>query len=144
MTFGASRRDLAVGAAAALACAVAVQFARDTYRPRATPAALEATLYVRSPAALQRIVLGFDALAADVYWIRAIQHFGGARLSTTGRRDYSLLYPFLDLATTLDPYFTIAYRFGSIFLSEAYPGGPGRPPQAIALLQKGIAAQPAQ
>ena len=50
---------------------------------------------------------------------------------------YELLYPLLDLTTTLDPYFTIAYRFGAIFLSEARPGGPGRPDQAIALLQKG-------
>jgi hypothetical protein len=42
----------------------------------------------------------------------------------------------------LDPYFTIAYRFGAIFLSEPQPGGPGRPDQAIALLKKGISAQP--
>ena len=40
------------------------------------------------------------------------------------------------------PYFNIAYRFGAIFLSEGYPGGPGRPDQAIALLRKGISAQP--
>ena len=53
-----------------------------------------------------------------------------------------MLYPLLDLTTTLDPYFSIAYRFGAIFLGEAYPGGPGRPDLAIALLQKGLAAQP--
>jgi tetratricopeptide (TPR) repeat protein len=53
-----------------------------------------------------------------------------------------LLYPFLDLTTTLDPYFSIAYRFGAIFLGEPYPGGPGRPDLAIGLLQKGLAAQP--
>ena len=51
-------------------------------------------------------------------------------------------YPLLDLTTTLDPYFTIAYRFGAIFLGEAYPGGPGRPDLAIALLKKGLATQP--
>jgi hypothetical protein len=45
----------------------------------------------------------------------------------------------LDLVTTLDPRFTVAYRFGAIFLTEAYPNGPGRPDQAIALLERGIA-----
>ena len=56
--------------------------------------------------------------------------------------EYELLQPLLDLTTTLDPFFTVAYRFGAIFLSEVPPGGPGRPDQAIALLEKGIAAQP--
>ena len=54
----------------------------------------------------------------------------------------SCCIPLVDLTTTLDPYFNIAYRFGAIFLSEAAPGGPGRPDQAVALLAKGIAAQP--
>ena len=53
-----------------------------------------------------------------------------------------MLYPLLDLATTLDPRFTIAYRFGAIFLAEPHPGGAGRPDQAIALLKKGIAFNP--
>jgi len=56
--------------------------------------------------------------------------------------DYSLLYPLLDLTTTLDPHFNIAYRFGSIFLAEPYPGGVGRPDLAIALLEKGLEAVP--
>ena len=87
--------------------------------------------------------LGFDALAADVYWIRALQHYGGDRL--TGKvpgAKYELLYPLLDITTTLDPYFTIAYRFGAIFLSEGYPGGPGRPDQSVALLRKALVAMP--
>lgn len=130
-------------ACAALAAAVALQLARDQAYPRAD-AARARMLYVRSPAAIDRLALGFDALAADIYWIRAIQHFGGERLATERIRDFSLLYPLLDIATTLDPYFNIAYRFGGIFLSEAYPGGPGRPDLAVRLLQKGIAAQPAK
>ena len=81
--------------------------------------------------------------AADVYWIRALQHFGQERLSPPEHvRTYALLYPLLDLTTTLDPYFSIAYRFGAIYLGEPYPGGPGRPDLAVALLQKGLAAQP--
>lgn len=139
----ASGRPLAaVAAAGALACAIGLQVARDAYFTSEANASAESLIYVRSPEAIKRLALGFDALAADVYWIRAIQHFGGERLSTDGSRNYSRLYPLLDLATALDPYFNIAYRFGAIFLSEPYPGGPGRPDQAIALLKKGIAAQP--
>ena len=138
------RRGRAGGIALALAAfavAVALQMARDRAYPR-EELQNRAFLYVQSPAALRRIALSFDSLAADIYWIRALQHYGGDRLSTDGRQRYSLLYPMLDLTTSLDPYFKIAYRFGAIFLSEGYPGGPGRPDQAIALLQKGIAADP--
>ena len=127
--------------AVCLGAAVGVQVARDRlYADRAR--ATERILYVRSGEAVKRLALDFDALAADVYWIRAIQHYGGDRLSRQPGRKYELLQPLLDLTTSLDPYFTIAYRFGAIFLSEAPPGGPGRPDQAIALLEKGIAAQP--
>ena len=125
----------------ALAGAIALQTARDRSYPREAHAG-QRLLYVNSGAALRRLALEFDALASDVYWIRALQHFGGERLAAARTRSYDLLYPLLDITTTLDPYFTIAYRFGAIFLSEEYPGGPGRPDQAIALLRKGIAAQP--
>ena len=130
-------------AVGALGAAIAVQMARDAAYPRGQRAE-RAMLYVRSGPALRRIALEFDALAADVYWIRAIQHYGGDRLAKYRQRKYELLYPMLDITTSLDPYFNIAYRFGAIFLSEAYPGGPGRPDQAIALLRKGLSVQPAR
>jgi hypothetical protein len=137
-------RGLAGGialAVAAFAAAVALQIVRDRLYPR-QQAQQRAVMYVQSPAVLRRLTLSFDALAADVYWIRALQHYGGDRLSRDGRQRYDLLYPLLDLTTSLDPYFTIAYRFGAIFLSEPYPGGLGRPDLAIALLAKGIATRP--
>ena len=132
---------LVVAAILALAAAAGVQAARDSRYPLDRREA-ERVLYVRSGTAIRHAALEFDALVADTYWIRAIQHYGGDRLAGQRGRKYELLYPLLDITTTLDPYFTIAYRFGAIFLSEAYPGGPGRPDQAIALLRKGIAAQP--
>jgi hypothetical protein len=139
------RRGSLVGGVAAalvaLAFAIGLQMLRDRQYPRDEQQA-RAVLYVRSGPALRRIALAFDALAADVYWIRAIQHYGGDRLAGTGSRKYELLYPLLDIATSLDPYFNVAYRFGAIFLSEGYPGGPGRPDHAITLLRKGISAQP--
>ena len=72
----------------------------------------------------------------------AIQHFGGTRRAAGGDKSYRLLYPLLDLTTTLDPHFSVAYRFGAIFLAEPYPSGPGRADQAIALLERGLAADP--
>ena len=100
------------------------------------------TLYIPSGAVLQRLALSFDSLLADVYWIRAVQHFGRTRSSEDPRRSYELLYPLLDIATTLDPRFNMAYRFGAIFLAEAHPGGPGQPSLAVALLEKGAREMP--
>jgi hypothetical protein len=130
-----------IGAVLCLAGAVALHAAQDRWPGPAVDR--PDLMYVRSPGVMKRLLLGYDAFAADVYWIRALQHFGSERLAPPEHvRTYSLLYPMLDLATTLDPYFSIAYRFGSIFLGEPYPGGPGRPDLAIALLQKGLASQP--
>jgi tetratricopeptide (TPR) repeat protein len=88
------------------------------------------------------MALSFDALLADVYWIRTVQHYGSTKRVAGQGKSYELLGPLLDITTTLDPYFDVAYRFGAIFLAEAFPNGPGRPDLAIALLRKGIAAMP--
>jgi tetratricopeptide (TPR) repeat protein len=119
------------------AASVFVQMERDRRYRTDQPA--DQILYVRSTETMRRMVLSYDALAADVYWIRAIQHFGTSRM---GSQRYDLLYPLLDLATSLDGRFNIAYRFGSLFLAEPPPGGPGRPDLAIELLQKAIKEMP--
>jgi len=138
-----TREWLVAGAAAvAIAAAFGLQVARDRAYPRERQET-DRILYVRSGQTLQRMTLGFDGLAADVYWIRAIQHYGGDRISKPDQAHrFQLLYPLLDLTTTLDPYFNIAYRFGAIFLSEGFPGGPGRPDQAVTLLRKGLSVVP--
>ena len=108
-------------------------------RPASTSANL---LYVRSPDAMKRLALSYDSLLADLYWVRAIHHYGTTRLATDPETQFDLLYPLLDLTTSLDPRFTVAYYFGSLFLAEPPPGGPGRPEEAIALLEKGLEALP--
>ncbi len=90
----------------------------------------------------KRLALGFDCLVADVYWIRAVVYFGRQRLSTAADKNYDLLHPLLELVTTLDPRFTVAYRFGAVFLSEPAPDGPGRPDLAVKLLQRGVEVSP--
>lgn len=131
---------LGIAIAALLSASVGAQVARERWFPRDTVA--ESVLYVPSGTVLQRLALSYDALLADVYWIRAIQHYGGTRRSQDPNRKFDLLQPLLSITTALDPKFNIAYRFGAIFLSEAPPGGPGRPDQAIALLERGLEARP--
>ena len=113
------------------------------FRDRAYPitAVTEESLSITSGRALRRLTIGYRTLAADVYWIRALQYYGSrlrAETAGSGTADYQLLYPLLDLTTTLDPLFNIAYRFGSIFLAEPPPGGAGRADLAIRLLEKGL------
>jgi tetratricopeptide (TPR) repeat protein len=138
-------RGLVVGVVALAllgASVVAMQILRERRFPDADLP--QEVLYVTSPGTARRLALSFDALAADVYWMRAIQYFGGTRLSESQKSSYELLYPLLDLATSLDPYFSVAYRFGAFFLSEEPPLGPGRPDLSIRLLQKAIDAHPAR
>ena len=150
-------RAIAVVFTALTLLAGAVQL--QAKRERAYPSSgddVEA-MYLRSGEVIRRLTGAYTALAADGYWIRAIQYYGGTKrrlqaqpsvpepppmLAVATSNDYGLLYPMLDITTTLDPRFAIAYRFGSVFLAEAYPRGPGRPDLAVALLEKGLRAQP--
>jgi tetratricopeptide (TPR) repeat protein len=155
----AVRRSPIAAAVAAMvvlfAAAVWLQMLRDDqYRLAASD---EETLYL-TQRATSRVVFAQRSLASDLYWIRAIQYYGGhAKSAKASVEDalepppalrakppagFDVLYPLLDITTTLDPRFNIAYRFGSIFLSEKYPYGPGRPDQAIALLEKGLRVMP--
>ena len=136
------------------ALSVGLQTVRDRYP---LPANQEEALYL-TQRATGRLVFTHRSLVSDLYWIRAIQYFGNRsqraqRLASTflppppalaanPPGDFDLLYPLLDITTTLDPRFNIAYRFGAIFLSEDYPRGPGRPEQAVALLEKGLQTSP--
>lgn len=118
--------------------AAAVLHARETRFSLPVPA--ERLLYLRSGKAADRLALSFDAVMSDVYWIRTIQHYGGDFKNRKRANRFELLYPLLDLTTTLDPRFLIAYRFGATFLAAQPPEGPGRADQAIALLEKGLQA----
>jgi tetratricopeptide (TPR) repeat protein len=138
-----ARAALAVGiVVAGLGAAAAVLRASEARDRSADTAGRR--LYVRSGDAARRLALSFDAVAADVYWIRAIQHYGRDKKSDRVNGRFELLQPLLDLTTSLDPYFNVAYRFGAVFLSLSPPNGPGRSDQAIALLEKGLAHNPAR
>jgi tetratricopeptide (TPR) repeat protein len=107
---------------------------------RATLYQEEDDLVLRSGPTLRIMSLEYAPLLADVYWTRVVQYYGGKQ----ARQDanIALLWPLLDVTTTLDPHLIVAYRFGSMFLSQAPPMGAGRPDLAIELIKRGIRENP--
>ena len=119
----------------------------DTHRTDHAKQFAESQLYLSGPAA-KRLTLAFNGLAADWYWMRSLQYVGRKIvnhqdthddqfvLSDLSSLDLRLLAGLLDVATTLDPQFIPVYEYGAVILPEVNPD------QAIALLNKGIAANP--
>ena len=105
-------------------------------RARPQVAAEEESPWLPPAGAVRPLFLGYNALAADLFWIRTIQYFGAHIQSD---RRYPHLYRLVDLTTSLDPLFIDAYQLGGLFLSlaRAYP-------QAIAIYRKGIEHNPDQ
>lgn len=103
----------------------------------------EADLYLTGET-LKKLSFGFDGLIADYYWINSLQYVGNKLHSFEGDIQIDnlkplnprLLYPMLDVATTLDPEFASPYMYGSVILPAI------NVEQAIKISEKGIAAQP--
>jgi len=136
-----NRRAITVVLAAVAACslggAVATAMAVERVRGEGLK---EEELFLPSGAVLKRLSLGYSGLLADIYWTRAVQYFG--ELHHEKAVHYGLLYPLLDITTQLDPHLTVAYDFGSIFLSQAPPEGAGEPEKAVELVRRGIRENP--
>ena len=119
----------------------------DTHRTDQAKQFAESQLYLSGPAA-KRLTLAFNGLAADWYWMRSLQyvsrkivnhqqtHESQFAFSDLSSLDLRLLASLLDVATTLNPQFISVYEYGAVILPEVNPD------QAIALLNKGIAANP--
>ena len=119
----------------------------DAHRTDHAKQFAESQLYLSGPAA-KRLTLAFNGLAADWYWMRSLQYVGRKIVSHQDTHndqfvltdlsslDLRLLASLLDVATTLDPQFIPVYEYGAVILPEVNPD------QAIALLNKGIAANP--
>jgi tetratricopeptide (TPR) repeat protein len=107
---------------------------RTIERVRPQAAAETESPWLPPAGAVRPLFLGYNALAADLFWIRTVQYFG-AHIQTD--RQYPHLYRLVDLTTSLDPLFVDAYELGGLFLSltRAYP-------EAIAIYRKGIEHNP--
>jgi hypothetical protein len=99
-------------------------------------------LLLRSGPTVKLMSLEYAPLLADIYWTRVIQYYG--RKHAQQDADVQLLWPLLDITTTLDPQLIIAYRFGYTFLGEPPPYGAGRSDLAEQLLRRGIHENPDQ
>jgi hypothetical protein len=132
---------LGVIAIPALFVVVAMLQTRIDAKTRAIAREKEELLLTSGPV-LKEVSLDYAPLLADIYWTRAVQYYGG----WVGKPDakFELLWPLLDVTTTLDPKLIIAYRFGAIFLSEPQPIGAGRPDLGVELVQRGIRENPSE
>jgi hypothetical protein len=95
---------------------------------------------LRSPRLVKAMSLEYAPMVADIYWTRAVQYFGNKH--HLHQMDLRLLWPLLDLTSTLDPNLLPVYHFGSTFLSDAPPRGMGRPDLAVQLIERGLRANP--
>jgi hypothetical protein len=95
---------------------------------------------LRSGKLMKVMSLEYAPLLADIYWTRAVQYYGNKHVR--GQTNLELLWPLLDITTTLDPNLLISYRFGAMFLSQAPPAGAGRPDLAVKLIERGIQTNP--
>ncbi len=136
----AAARVRADDGGAGCAAFVAVEAWRDRVYGEPTPG--DSVLYIRSGEALRRMSLSFTPLARrrllDPRRAALRQHAAEGPSS----RNYELLYPLLDITTTLDPRFVIAYRFGSIFLAEALPGRARAPRPGDRAAREGVPGGP--
>jgi tetratricopeptide (TPR) repeat protein len=115
----------------------------DSHRPTVDTKIEEEQLYLNGATA-RRISLGFNGLAADWYWMRALQYVGhkildvpdNVQIDNLAQLNLKLLGPLLDTATTLDPQFMEPYQYAAVVLPDVDPD------QAIRITRKGIAANP--
>ena len=72
---------------------------------------------LRSGKLLKVMSLEYAPLLADIYWTRVVQYYGNKHVRQDANLE--LLWPLLDITTTLDPNLIVAYRFGAAFLQRA-------------------------
>jgi tetratricopeptide (TPR) repeat protein len=129
-----------LGAAAALSRWLELQRRPAT---AAQLARVSEELYLK-PEHARRLSLGFNAMAADWYWMRTLQyvgrkvtsHEGAIQIDDLSALNLKILAPLLENATTLDPQFLAAYEYGAIVLPAVDVEA------AIRLVKKGIDANP--
>lgn len=82
------------------------------------------------------MTLGFDQLIADCYWLAFINYVGDG--SAREQDHYRQSDDFLDLITTLDPYFVQPYWFTAFVVGSEQ----GQPARAQEIIDRGVTANP--
>jgi tetratricopeptide (TPR) repeat protein len=120
-------------AIAALAIAAAIGWA-ETRLPD-VPADSGEAAFVPAPGMVKLAALGFDAVLADYYWLRAVQ-IVGSEAGPIGKSD--LIGRLIDVVTTLDPWVLHPYRFAAVWMTD----DESAVRKANTLLERGIAHHP--
>ena len=120
-------------AIAALAIAAAIGWAEA--RLPDVPADSGDAAFVPAPGMAKLAALGFDAVLADYYWLRAVQ-IVGSEAGPAGRNE--LIGRLIDVVTTLDPWVLHPYRFAAVWMTD----DESAVRKANALLERGIAHHP--
>lgn len=141
----ATRADAVLVMTVVIGLAAIVGLSRwlDAKKPTGQAKLEQEVLYL-NPTSVKRLSLGFNGIAADVYWMRSLQYVGNNILSlpadstvnNLGQLDLKLLAPLLDTAVTLDPQFMAPYQYAATILPEVDVQA------AIRLIRKGIDANP--
>ncbi len=91
--------------------------------------------YLPSSDFMKMASLGYRELAADLYWFRAVQYYGGYRLS---QNDIHLFNHLAEMITDLDPNFIGAYKLSALVITEDL----GNFAAAKNLMEKGLRNNP--
>lgn len=91
------------------------------------------------PEVARVLALGFDAFAADLYWVGALHYFAEPK---NQRVCYAQLSSYIELVNGLAPDFESAYRFGGLALPCESGGSWKNIPEAVAVLRRGAARFP--
>lgn len=75
----------------------------------------QGSLFVPRPEVARASALGFDAVLADYYWLRAVQIVGS---DTVPEAHADVLGQLIDVTTTLDPWVGHPYRFAAVWLTS--------------------------
>lgn len=104
-------------------------------RNRSASVRAEELAYLPKGEYLKVAVLGYDQFAADLIWLKAVQHLGATRQTKGG---YSWAYHVVNVVTDLDPKFLSAYLAAGAILGV----WAGLQYESIEILRKGMRENP--
>lgn len=105
----------------------------DSYKGRAEK--IEALRLLPPGRYIRPLTLGYNQMAADLIWLKAIQLIGEKEISPEG---YDWIYHVLNVVTDLDPKFDYAYQVGGVVLATLGD----QFDKSNALLEKGLKENP--
>ncbi len=77
------------------------------------------SLTLPRPEYVKRLVLGYDAVSADLLFMRSVQAFGGIyENADPAGHHYNAIFNYFDVISELDPHFLEAYAFGNMVMGD--------------------------